>query len=60
MHHCASVSGCAPCPKVDARSTALERKPSWGFIDTPMVVVQNLGVGKDVTVDVMHALESGG
>ncbi len=32
----------------------------WGFIDTPMVVVQNLGGGKDVTVDVMRALESGG
>jgi len=32
----------------------------WGFIYTPMVVVQNLGGGKDVTVDVMHALESGG
>ncbi len=32
----------------------------WGFIDTPMVVVQNLGGGKDVTVDVPRALESDG
>jgi hypothetical protein len=31
----------------------------WGFIYTPMVVVQNLGGGKDVTADVMNAIEAG-
>jgi hypothetical protein len=31
----------------------------WGFIYTPMVLVQNLGGGKDVTADVMNAIEAG-
>ncbi|MCU0698374.1 MAG: hypothetical protein MUC96_17880 [Myxococcaceae bacterium] len=32
----------------------------WGFIYTPMVLVQNLGGGKDVTADVMNAIEQMG
>ncbi|MCC6332518.1 MAG: hypothetical protein IT380_00860 [Myxococcales bacterium] len=31
----------------------------WGFIYTPMALVQNLGGGKDVTVEVMQSLGPG-
>lgn len=31
----------------------------WGFIYTPMVVLQNLAGGKDVTVEVMNMLGGG-
>ena len=31
----------------------------WGFIYTPMALVQNLGGGRDVTAEVRHSLLSG-